>query len=230
MRAAVPPSGVSCKKAERESHAVKEKIRTKKILTKMRHLIKITLSFKSGADSPQVNALKGKGRLMEAKAVLRHVRMSAQKARLVADLVRGRKVGDALNILRFTKKKMARLIEKVIASAKANAENNHNVADGNDMKVARIFVDAGPQMRRQLSRARGRVDQLRKPMAHVTVVLTESAEGRRKAAPKKAADKKGAAPDKTAVVAEKPEKTEKPEKKAAAKKTAVKKTKKDKES
>lgn len=164
---------------------------------------------------------------MEAKAVLRHVRMSAQKARLVADLVRGRKVGDALNILRFTKKKMARLIEKVIASAKANAENNHNVADGNDMKVARIFVDAGPQMRRQLSRARGRVDQLRKPMAHVTVVLTESAEGRRKAAPKKAAAKKDAAPAEAAVAAEKPKK------KVAAKKTAktaVKKTKKDKES
>ncbi len=170
---------------------------------------------------------------MESKAVLRHVRMSAQKARLVADLVRGRKVGDALNVLRFTKKKMARIIEKVIASAKANAENNHNVADGNDMKVAQIFVDAGPQMRRQLSRARGRVDQLRKPMAHVTVVLAETEEGRRKAAPKKAAAKKADAPAKTAA-AEKPKaekaKAEKPKKEAAVKKTAVKKTKKDKES
>lgn len=159
--------------------------------------------------------------------------MSAQKARLVADLVRGRKVGDALNVLRFTKKKMARIIEKVIASAKANAENNHNVADGNDMKVAQIFVDAGPQMRRQLSRARGRVDQLRKPMAHVTVVLAETEEGRRKAAPKKAAAKKADAPAKTAA-AEKPKaekaKAEKPKKEAAVKKTAVKKTKKDKES
>ena len=168
---------------------------------------------------------------MESKAVLRHVRMSAQKARLVADLVRGRKVGDALNILRFTKKKMARLIEKVIASAKANAENNHNVADGNEMKVAQIFVDAGPQMRRQLSRARGRVDQLRKPMAHVTVVLAESGEGRRKAAPKKAAVK---AENKTvtekSVPAEKTAAAAKPKKKVAAKKTAVKKTKKDKES
>ncbi len=166
---------------------------------------------------------------MESKAVLWHVRMSAQKARLVADLVRGRKVSDALNILRFTKKKMARVIEKVIASAKANAENNHNVADGNEMKVARIFVDAGPQMRRQLSRARGRVDQLRKPMSHVTVVLAETEEGRRKAAPKKAAAKKGAAREKTAAAAEKP-KAEKPKKEAAVKKTAVKKTKKDKES
>lgn len=171
---------------------------------------------------------------MEAKAVLWHVRMSAQKARLVADLVRGRKVGDALNILRFTKKKMARIIEKVIASAKANAENNHNVADGNEMKVARIFVDAGPQMRRQLSRARGRVDQLRKPMSHVTVVLAEVDEGRRKAAPKKAAAAKGAKAGKTAAAAEKPKtdkpKAEKPKKEAAVKKTAVKKTKKDKES
>lgn len=171
---------------------------------------------------------------MEAKAVLWHVRMSAQKARLVADLVRGRKVGDALNILRFTKKKMARVIEKVIASAKANAENNHNVADANEMKVARIFVDAGPQMRRQLSRARGRVDQLRKPMSHVTVVLAEVEESRRKAAPKKAGDKKAAAPkgaktEKTAAAAGKP-KAEKPKKEAAAKKAPVKKTKKDKES
>lgn len=147
---------------------------------------------------------------MEAKAVLRYVRMSAQKARLVADLVRGRRVGDALNILRFTKSKMARIIEKVIASAKANAESNHNVADGGEMKVSRIFVDAGPQMRRQLSRARGRVDQLRKPMSHVTVVLEESAEIRRKAAPGKA----GAIN----------------KKETAAAKTAVKKTKKDKES
>lgn len=169
---------------------------------------------------------------MESKAVLWHARMSAQKARLVADLVRGRKVSDALNILRFTKKKMARIIEKVIASAKANAENNHNVADGNEMKVARIFVDAGPQMRRQLSRARGRVDQLRKPMAHVTVVLAETDDGRRKAAPKKAA-KKGAAPEKGAAAAKpkaaKP-KADKPTKEAPAKKAAVKKTKKDKES
>lgn len=168
---------------------------------------------------------------MESKAVLRYVRMSAQKARLVADLVRGRKVGDALNILRFTKKKMARVIEKVIASAKANAENNHNVADGNDMKVARIFVDAGPQMRRQLSRARGRVDQLRKPMSHVTVVLEDTAEGRRKTAPGKAAAAKVAAPAKAAAVAKKPKaKKETAAKKTAAKKTAVKKTKKDKES
>lgn len=171
---------------------------------------------------------------MESKAVLWHVRMSAQKARLVADLVRGRKVGDALNILRFTKKKMARVIEKVIASAKANAENNHNVADGNDMKVAQIFVDAGPQMRRQLSRARGRVDQLRKPMSHVTVVLAETDDGRRKAAPKNTAAKKGDAPEKAVAAAAKPKaakpKAEKSTKEAPVKKTAVKKTKKDKES
>lgn len=207
---------------------MRPKIRAKKILTIMSHLIRITFSLKSGTGIRSVNVLKGKGRLMESKAVLWHVRMSAQKARLVADLVRGRKVSDALNILRFTKKKMARVIEKVIASAKANAENNHNVADGNEMKVARIFVDAGPQMRRQLSRARGRVDQLRKPMSHVTVVLAETDDGRRKAAPKKAAAKKGAA------AAEKPKaakpKADKPTKEAPAKKAAVKKTKKDKES
>lgn len=175
---------------------------------------------------------------MESKAVLWHVRMSAQKARLVADLVRGRKVSDALNILRFTKKKMARVIEKVIASAKANAENNHNVADGNEMKVSQIFVDAGPQMRRQLSRARGRVDQLRKPMSHVTVVLAETDDGRRKAAPKKAAAKKGAAvaekpkAEKPKVEKPKAEKAmaEKPKKETTVKKAAVKQTKKDKES
>ncbi len=171
---------------------------------------------------------------MESKAVVRYARMSAQKARLVADLVRGRKVGDALNVLRFTNKKPARVIEKVIASAKANAENNHNVADGSEMKVAKILVDAGPQMKRQLSRARGRVDVIRKPFAHVTVVLEELEGARKKAAPKKAAKKGAAAQPEAAAEEPKQKKTAAKKgaakKTTAAKKTAVKKTKKDKES
>lgn len=125
---------------------------------------------------------------MEARAVIRFARMSPQKARLVADLVRGKKVGDALNLLRFTNKKPARIVEKLIASAKANAENK-NVADGDGMRVATIFVDQGPVMRRQLSRARGRVDTVRKPFAHVTVVLREEDAPKKKAASvKKAAN------------------------------------------
>lgn len=158
---------------------------------------------------------------MIAKAVVRYARMSPRKARLVADLVRGRKVGDALNILRFTNKKGARVIEKAIASAKANAENK-NVADGNDMRVAVIFVDEGPRMRRQLSRARGRVDMVRKPFAHVTVVLREEdAPKKKKAAVKKGGGKNAAEAATPAAAGEKAPAGEKTGKTKAVKKAAA---------
>ncbi len=131
---------------------------------------------------------------MEARAIVRYARMSPQKARLVVDLVRGKKVSNAVNILRFTNKATARVIEKLVLSARANAENK-NVADPDEMKIKTIFVDKGPVMKRQLSRSRGRVNVLLKPFSHVTVVLeeTEEAVKKKEAAAKKAEKKKGRA-------------------------------------
>ncbi len=109
---------------------------------------------------------------METIAKAKHIRMSAQKARLVADLVRGKKVTDALSILQFTPKKPARLIEKVIKSARANAEDR-NVPDPDEMTIERIFVDKGPIIKRMFPRARGRADVLHKNLSHITVVLSD---------------------------------------------------------
>jgi len=109
---------------------------------------------------------------MEAVAKARHIRMSPQKARIVADMVRGRKASDALGILYFTPKKPARIIEKILKSALANAEEK-NVTDPEDMTIETIFVDRGPVIKRMLPRARGRADVLRKPLSHITLVLTD---------------------------------------------------------
>ncbi len=87
-------------------------------------------------------------------------------------MVRGQKVSAALGILHFTPKKPARIIEKILKSALANAEEK-NVADPEDMTIETIFVDRGPVIKRMLPRARGRADVLRKPLSHITVVLTD---------------------------------------------------------
>lgn len=132
------------------------------------------------------------GILMESTAVVRFARMSPQKARLVADVVRGRRVADALNILRFMNKATARIIGKVVASAKANAENK-NVGNSDEMTIDKIFVDQGPVMKRRLARSRGRVDMIRKPFSHVTVVLKEAVRDKKKAAPAKKGEAKAEA-------------------------------------
>ncbi len=118
---------------------------------------------------------------MEATAKARYARMSPQKARLVADMVRGKKVSSALNVLRFTHKSTARVIEKLIISAKSNAEVK-NVSDPDEMRIKEIYVNKGPVMKRQLPRARGRVDILHKPFSHVTVVLKETEKPKKKKA------------------------------------------------
>jgi len=106
----------------------------------------------------------------EAKAILRSARISAQKARLVADLVRGMPVGRASDVLQFTNKKAAHLVRKVLLSAVANAENNLG-ADVDELKVVRIFVDEGPAMKRMYARAKGRGSRILKRTSHVTVVV-----------------------------------------------------------
>jgi large subunit ribosomal protein L22 len=112
---------------------------------------------------------------MESKAVLRLARVSPRKARLVANLVRGREVGDALEVLTFTRKKSAKLIKDLIESAVANAEHKagrDNVTlDIDDLYIKTIHVDQGPTLRRFRPRARGMATPILKKTAHITVVL-----------------------------------------------------------
>ena len=105
---------------------------------------------------------------MEVTARARYVRVSPRKARLVTDLVRGKKVEEALNILAFTKKTLT----KVINSAVANAQQNKQM-DVDTLMVKRISVDGGPTLKRYIPRAMGRATMVRKRTSHVTVVLDE---------------------------------------------------------
>ena len=107
---------------------------------------------------------------METRATLRGVRLSVDKGRLVADLIRGKKVDQALNILQFTQKKAALIIRKVLESAIANAEHNDG-ADIDELKVKTIYVEPGASLRRCTARAKGRGNQIRKPTCHVYVTV-----------------------------------------------------------
>jgi len=107
---------------------------------------------------------------MNVSANLWGVRLSAQKGRLVADLIRGKKVDQALNILAFTPKKGATIIKKVLESAIANAEHN-NGADIDDLSVAKIIVEKGPVLKRFTARAKGRGNRIVKPTCHVFVTV-----------------------------------------------------------
>ena len=105
---------------------------------------------------------------MEARAILRTARISPQKARLVADQVRGMPVAKASDLLQFSDKKAAHLIKKVLLSAVANAENNLG-ADVDELKVATIMVDEGPALKRMHARAKGRGSRILKRTSHITV-------------------------------------------------------------
>jgi len=109
---------------------------------------------------------------MEVKAIAKRVPVSPQKARLVADLVRGKGVGEALSVLGFSAQKSARLVRKVLESAIANAENNQG-ADVDELKIREIYVDAGVVMKRIKPRAKGRADRITKRTSHITVKLTD---------------------------------------------------------
>lgn len=109
---------------------------------------------------------------MEAVAKLRGAPISAQKARLVADLVRGKSVEQALNTLEFSTKKAAHFVKKVLESAIANAEHNYG-ADVDELKVATIFVDEGITLKRIMPRAKGRADRISKRTCHITVKVAE---------------------------------------------------------
>jgi len=109
---------------------------------------------------------------MEARAVLRNVRISPQKARLVADLVRGKDVESAINTLRFMPKKGAQIIRKVVESALANASQNESI-DIDTLYIKKITVDGGPMLKRIRPRAMGRATRILKRTSHITVVLDE---------------------------------------------------------
>ncbi|PIV89195.1 MAG: 50S ribosomal protein L22 [Hydrogenophilales bacterium CG17_big_fil_post_rev_8_21_14_2_50_63_12] len=107
---------------------------------------------------------------MQVSAILRGTRLSSQKARLVADMVRGKRVDLALNILTFSPQKAAFTIKKVLESAIANAEHNDG-ADIDELKVKTIYVDQGPSLKRFTARAKGRGNRIIKPTCHITVTV-----------------------------------------------------------
>lgn len=112
---------------------------------------------------------------MNSTAKLRHVRVAPQKARLVANLVRGRDVSEVLEMLQFTRKKSAPIIKKLVESAVANAENlakrDGNDVDIDELFIESIFVDVGPTLRRFRPRAQGRATKILKKTSHITVIL-----------------------------------------------------------
>jgi len=110
--------------------------------------------------------------MMEVIAKHTGARISAQKARLVADQIRGKSVGEALNILAFSTKKGAHLVKKVLESAIANAEHNEG-ADIDELRVSAIFVDEGMTMKRIRPRAKGRADRILKRTSHITVKVAD---------------------------------------------------------
>lgn len=107
---------------------------------------------------------------MKVSAVLKGVHLSPQRARLVADMIRGKKVDNALNILNFMPQKGAAVIKKVVESAIANAEHNEG-ADIDELKVVSIFVDKGIVLKRIRARAKGRAGRIIKPTSHITVTV-----------------------------------------------------------
>jgi large subunit ribosomal protein L22 len=109
---------------------------------------------------------------VEAKAIAKHVRISPQKVRLVVDMVRGRRVEEALGVLNFTTKRAAKIVAKTLRSAVANAENNLNL-DVDRLFVKSAQVGEGPTWKRIMPRAQGRATPIFKRTSHITIVLDE---------------------------------------------------------
>ncbi len=112
---------------------------------------------------------------METKAVAKFIRISPRKARLVIDLIRGKDVEEAQAILKNTPKKAAKLVEKVVNSAIANAENNHDMFY-DDLYISKAFADEGPTMKRFKERAMGQASPINKRTSHITIVVSDEKE------------------------------------------------------
>ena len=111
---------------------------------------------------------------MESRASLKHARISARKVKIVIDLIRGKDVNEALAILKFTPKAASPLVEKLVKSAIANAENNHNM-DAEKLYIAEIYANQGATMKRIRAATQGRANRIRKRTSHIEVVLKERA-------------------------------------------------------
>ena len=109
---------------------------------------------------------------MEVAAKLKFTRLSPQKCRLVCDQIRGLSIDRALDILKFSPKRAAAVLKKVLDSAIANAEHNHG-ADIDELKVSQVFADQGPTYKRMHAKAKGRGSRVLKPTCHITVVLSD---------------------------------------------------------
>ena len=109
---------------------------------------------------------------METRAYLKGTRLSPQKAALVADQIRGKKVDEALDFLIFNKQKGSAVMKKLLESAIANAENNNN-SDIDKLSIKTVIVNQGMRLKRMKARARGRADRIIKPTCHIEIVLTE---------------------------------------------------------
>lgn len=109
---------------------------------------------------------------MQAKAIAKYIRMTPRKVRLVIDVIRGKNVKDAEDLLRFIPRMASIPIDKVLKSAKANAVNNHDMIEDR-LFVAQVFVDAGPTLKRLMPRARGTANIVKKRTSHITIILEE---------------------------------------------------------
>ena len=161
-------------------------------------------------------ATAAKQELVQVKAEARWVRLSARKARVVLQHIRGRSVPEARTILAFTQRAAAHEIEKVLKSAVANAEANHGLI-GDELVIAATYADEGPTLKRWRPRARGRVNRINKRTCHITIELVQNPKAGLKRAPRAAAPTTTEAPA-SAETTEKPKRAAKPR---AKKKEAV---------
>jgi large subunit ribosomal protein L22 len=111
--------------------------------------------------------------MKEIIAKLNYHRMSPRKVRLVADLVRGKKIKDALNLLKFSEKRASSVLNKLLKSAMANAKNNFKIGDCENLYIKKITVDEGPTLKRTMPRAFGRSSMIRKRTSHINLILSE---------------------------------------------------------
>ena len=153
----------------------------------------------------------------QVRAQARWVRMSARKARLVLDNIRGRTVPEARTVLAFTPRAAAREIDRVLASAVANAESAHGL-DGDELVVVGAYADEGPTLKRWRARARGRVNRIRKRTCHITIVVAGNPTSGRPRPQKAAKPQAEAAPAPETPTEDAPVAEDKPKRRAPAKK------------
>ena len=160
---------------------------------------------------------------MEARAQARYVRVTPMKARRVIDLIRGMQAGDAQDVLRFAPQAASEPVGKVLASAIANAANNHGM-QARDLVIAQAFVDQGPTLKRIRPRAQGRADRVGKRTSHITVVVSDGVVIEQDVRPAKAKATTPAAPKTAEEPAEKTTAKKSTAKKSTAKKSTAKKS------